>query len=129
MNNIELLQHGYQLFSEGKVEEVLALFNPSIEWDECTGFPFVHGDGISIGPEAVARDVFSKIPEYYDAFSIDIREIFGADDKVVMVGHYTGTWKATGKSFTANATHVWTVKDGKVTHFFQAVDTAEIINA
>ena len=48
--------------------------------------------------------------------------------EIVMVGYYTGTWKATGKTFKANATHTWTLKDGKVTHFFQAVDTAEIFN-
>jgi hypothetical protein len=45
-----------------------------------------------------------------------------------MVGHYTGIWKATGRKFKANATHTWTFKNGKATHFFQAVDTAEIIN-
>jgi len=45
-----------------------------------------------------------------------------------MVGHYKGVWKETGKEFKANATHVWTVKNEKMTHFFQAVDTAEIVN-
>ena len=46
-----------------------------------------------------------------------------------MAGHYMGVSKETGKEFKANATHVWTVKDKKATHFFQAVDTAEIINS
>ena len=45
-----------------------------------------------------------------------------------MVGFYKGKWKATEKEFTANATHVWTIKENKITHFFQAVDTAEIIS-
>ena len=40
-----------------------------------------------------------------------------------------GVSKETGKEFKVNATHVWTVKDKKATHFFQAVDTAEIINS
>ena len=63
-----------------------------------------------------------------DDFQVDVRELFGSGDKVVMVGYYTGTRKETGKVFMANATQVWTLKDGKATHFFQAVDTAEIIN-
>ena len=113
---------------EGNVEAVLANFHPEIEWNECEGFPFVHGDGISIGPPAVVQDVFSKIPEYYEGFNIDVQELFESGDKVVMVGYYKGVWKPTGKEFKANATHVWTVKDGKTTHFFQAVDTATIIN-
>ncbi len=127
MNNVELVQKGYQHFSEGDVESVLALFHPEIIWDECQGFPFIEGDGIFKSPEAVAQGVFSKLPTHYEGFRIDILELFGCGEKVVMVGHYRGTYKNTGKPFKANATHVWTVKDGKLAHFFQAVDTAEII--
>ena len=43
-----------------------------------------------------------------------------------MVGYYQGKNKATRNSFKANATHVWTVKNGKLSRFFQAVDTATI---
>ncbi len=128
MTNLEILQQGYKNFAEGNVEAVLAVLDPQIEWNECIGFPFIKGDGISIGPAAVAADVFSQIPVYYDGFNIDIDDLFESGDKVVMVGHYEGVWKPTGKKFRANATHVWTVKDGKSTHFFQAVDTATIMN-
>lgn len=128
MDNVELLKQGYQKFAEGKVEEVLAMYHPEIEWDECTGFPYVSGDGIYIGPAAVVQGVFMKIPEYMENFQVEIRDIFGSGDKVVMQGYYTGIWKETGKPFKANAAHIWTVKDGLVTHFFQTVDTAEIIN-
>lgn len=128
MDNVELLKQGYKKFAEGKVEEVLAMYHPEIEWDECTGFPYVSGDGIYIGPAAVVQGVLMKIPEYMENFQVEIREIFGSGDKVVMQGYYTGIWKETGKTFKANAAHIWTVKDGLATHFFQTVDTAEIIN-
>ena len=128
MNNVEIVKQGYQYFSEKNIEAVLALFHPEIEWDECQGFPYISGDGIFIGPSAIAQNVFSKTFENIDGLNIDIRELFGSGDKVVMVGHYRGVYKETGKEFKANATHVWTIKDGKATHFFQAVDTAEIIN-
>ena len=128
MNNVEILKQGYQYFAEGNIPEVLALFNSEIVWDECEGFPYIQCNGISVGPQAIVNDVFSKIPENYDDFRIEIDELFGSDDRVVMTGHYTGIWKATGKPFKANATHVWKFKDGKATHFFQAADTASIIN-
>ena len=128
MNNVELVTQGYKNFAEGNVEAVLALFHPEVEWNECKGFPYISGDGLFIGPNAIAQNVFAQIPESFEGFNIDIQELFGSGDKVVMVGYYTGVWKATGKDFKANATHVWTVKDGKATHFFQAVDTAEIVN-
>jgi ketosteroid isomerase-like protein len=128
MNNVDILKIGYRHFAEGNIPAVLELFDPGIVWDECSGFPFVEGDGIYVGPQAVVDNIFAQIPEHYDGFVVEIDELFGSGDKVVMVGHYKGTWKATGKAFVANATHVWEVKNGKATRFFQAVDTAEIIN-
>ncbi len=128
MDNVGLVKQGYQNFAEGNIEAVLALFHPKIVWDECQSFPFVTGDGKFVGPEAILQGVLAHIPDHYQGFHIEIDELFGCGDKVVMVGHYRGVWKVTGKSFNANSTHVWTLKDGKVTYFFQAVDTAEIIN-
>lgn len=128
MSNLEIIKQGYQYFAEGNVPAVLELFHPQIEWNECPSFPFIKGDGISIGPQAVLQDVFAQIPEHYDGFAIEIKDFIASGDKVVMEGYYTGVWKPTGKRFKANAAHVWTFKDGKVTRFFQAVDTATIIN-
>jgi ketosteroid isomerase-like protein len=128
MKNIDLAKTGYKKFSEGDIDGVLAMFDPNMEWHECNGFPFIKGDGIFIGPEAVGNGVFSKIPEYYDHFNVEIEELMESGDRVIMKGYYRGTWKATGKKFKANAVHIWTVKNEKLTHFFQAVDTATIIN-
>ena len=126
MTNVDVVKQAYSNFETGNVPAVLALFDPQIEWRECKGMPFVKDDGIYIGPEAVVTNVFMNLPVYFDGFNIAANEIFGADDKVVMVGYYQGTNKATGHPFKANATHVWTLKDGKMTHFFQAVDAATI---
>lgn len=128
MKKVELAKTAYKKFSEGDIEGVLSMFDHKMEWHECNGFPFIEGDGIFIGPEAVGNGVFSKIPEYYDQFNVEIEELMESGDRVIMKGYYTGTWKATGKKFKANAVHIWTVKNEKLTRFFQAVDTATIIN-
>ena len=128
MTNVELIKKGYSDFTAGNMEAVLAVWDPAIEWHECKGMPFVKGDGIFIGHDAVVKNVIMNLPVYFDGFNIEITQIFGADDKVVMQGYYRGTNKATGKAFKANAIHVWTVKDGKAAHFFQAVDTVTIIS-
>lgn len=127
MSNVDLIKQAYDNLAIGHVEEVLSNFDPSIEWSECNGMPFVKGDGIYIGPEAVVTEVFMNLPVFFDGFNIEIKELIGAGDKVTMVGYYKRTNKATGNSFKANATHVWTIKDEKATHFFQAVDTAAIL--
>ena len=128
MTNVELVKEAYSHFATGNVPAVLAMFDPAIEWLECKGMPFVKDDGIYTGPEAIVTNVFMNLPVSFDGFNIAVSEVFGVDDKVVMVGYYQGTNKATGNAFKANATHVWTVKDGKLVRFFQAVDTA-IINS
>lgn len=126
MTNVDLVKQAYSNFTAGNVPGVLDLFDPAIEWHECKGMPFVKDDGHYIGHEAVVTRVFMNLPVYIDGFNIAVNEIFGSDDKVVMVGYYQGTNKATGHAFKANATHVWTIKNGKLAHFFQAVDTATI---
>lgn len=128
MNNLEILKQGYQLFAEGNIDGVLAFWHDDIVWDECTGFPFVHDNGIFVGAEAIVKGVFAQLPKYYNDFKIEISYFVDGGDKIVMVGYYSGVWKSTGKQFRANATHTWTFTDGKPSAFFQAVDTAEIIN-
>lgn len=128
MNNLEILKQGYQAFAAGNVEGAIANWSDDIVWEQCIGYPFVKGDGKYIGKQAVVENIFAPIPEYYDNFNIEVSDFVDGGDRIVMVGHYTGTWKATGKKFKANATHTWTLKDGKAVHFFQAVDTATIIN-
>lgn len=125
--NVELVKQAYQDFGAGDIPAVVARFDPNIEWHECQGLPYAP-DGIYRGPESVVNDVLAKLPDNFEKFQIDIVDLFGGEDKVVMVGYYRGIWKETGKEFKANATHTWTIKDGRATRFFQAVDTAEIIN-
>lgn len=100
----------------------------NIEWRASKSWPFLDGDGVVRGPQNVVNEILAQIPAHYDNFNIDVQHLFGSGDKVVMEGYYTGTWKPTGKTFKANAVHVWDVKDGKITRHFQAVDTAEIMN-
>jgi ketosteroid isomerase-like protein len=128
MSNLELLKEGYQKFAEHDIEAVTAMWKEDIQWHECKGFPFVNNDGAYVGAQAVVEEIFANIPTHYDNFNIEIDDFVDGGDKIAMVGHYTGKWKATGKKFRANATHVWTFEDGKVSGFFQAVDTAEIMN-
>jgi ketosteroid isomerase-like protein len=126
MNNESLVREAYANFATGNVPAVLAIFDPAIEWYECKGMPFVKDEGLYIGVEAVVANVLMQLPVYFDGFTIAVNEVFGAADKVVMTGHYQGVNKATGNTFSANVTHVWTVREGKMVRFFQAVDTAVI---
>ena len=129
MENVTLIKQGYENFATGNIPAVLAIWDENIKWMGAKGFPIFEGtDGIVTGSQNVLQSVLAKIPELYDEFHIDVQDLFANGDKVVMEGFYTGVWKATGKSFKVNAVHIWNVSGGKVTRFFQAVDTAAIMN-
>jgi uncharacterized protein len=126
MTNVELVKQAYAYVASGNIPGALKLMDNAIECYECKGMPFVKGDGIFRGHNEVVDKVFMNLPVYFDGFNIAVNEIIGVDDKVVMADYYQGTNRATGNQFKANATHVWTVKIGKLSQFFQAVDIAAI---
>jgi hypothetical protein len=126
MTNVDLVKQAYSDFATGNVNDVLAVFDPAIEWNECKGMPFIKDESVFRGIDDIVKNVFMNLPVHFEGFHISVDQVFGTEDKVVMVGHYMGKNKATGHNFKANATHVWTIKNHKATHFFQAVDTATI---
>jgi ketosteroid isomerase-like protein len=96
MTKVDIVKQVYSNFASGNVEAVLDVFDPAIEWHECKGLPFVKGDGIFKGHEAILNNVFMHLPVHFDGLNVAADQIFGADDKVVMVAYYKGTNKATG---------------------------------
>ncbi len=44
------------------MEAVLAIWDPEIEWHECKGMPFVNGNGIYKGQEAIVANVLIQLP-------------------------------------------------------------------
>lgn len=119
MTNVDIVKEVYANFVTGNVPAVSATFDSAIEWNECKGMPFMKDDTILIGPEAVVTNIFMQLPVYFDNFNVAITDIFGAKDKVTMMGYYPGINKQTSNTFKANATHVWTAQNGKLTHFFR----------
>jgi ketosteroid isomerase-like protein len=116
----------YELIPKGDIEGIVALMDPNIEWTEAAGFPYA---GTYHGPQAVLENVLGRIGSEWDGFRADLERIVGDGDHAVGVGTYSGTYKATGKSFSARFAHAYEVKDSKITRFEQIVDSAEVQKA
>jgi ketosteroid isomerase-like protein len=116
----------YGDFAKGDIEAVLSIFDPDIEWTEAEGFPY---GGTYQGPEEVSSEVFMKLGTEWDGFSAAPTEFIDGGDKIVVLGEYSGTYKATGKSFEADFAHVWTLRDGKAVKFVQYTDTSLVQKA
>lgn len=126
MNNVDLIKRAYAAFAKGDVPTVLGLLSPEISWTEAEGFPY---GGTFIGPKAVLENVFLRLGTEWDGFAAVPEEFIDGGDSVVALGKYSGTYKATGKSFQADFAHVWKMKDGQAVKFVQYVDTALVQRA
>ncbi len=116
----------YQAFARGDVPAVLAAFSPDISWTEAEGFPY---GGTYVGPDAVLLGVLARLGSEWDGFAAVPREFIASADTVVALGEYSGTYKATGKSFKAPFAHVWKFSGGLVVSFTQHTDTAVVQRA
>jgi ketosteroid isomerase-like protein len=129
MGNVEIIQGGYEAFGRGDVPSVLALFDPNIEWREAENNPYKPDGKAWIGGDAIVANLFMRLGSEWDAFTATPIKFHDAGDSVVAECRYTAVHKATGKSMDAQACHVWTFSNGKVTNFQQYVDTAQMQDA
>lgn len=125
MNNVEIMTSLYEAFGRGDMAAVLGGMDPAIRWHEAEGNPYMPSGEAWVGPDAVMSNLFMKLGEEWNGFTVHPAAFHDAGDVVVVEARYTGEYKRTGKSIDAQVCHIWTLKDGKVTKFQQYVDTAQ----
>lgn len=119
--NTDLIRGVYEAFAKGDIPSVLDTLASDISWTEAEGGPY---GGVSIGPDQVLQNVFMKLGTEWDGFSAIPGEFIAEGNTVVVLGDYSASFKATGKSFQAPFAHVWKLQNGKAVSFQQYTDTA-----
>lgn len=104
-------------------------FNPTRIIQELKRFLSYYAGTPSDLPSDQARFRLFDAATIWDGFTVELSQFIADGDDVVSLGTYRGTYKATGKSFSARYAHAWTVKDGKVVHYDQVMDSAELNKA
>ena len=120
------VQSLYAAFAKGDVPAVLGCLAADIAWTEAEGFPY---GGTYHGPAAVLDGVFMKLGMEWDGFAAVPGEFIDAGDTVVVLGIYSGRYRATGKSFQAHFAHVWKMRDGQAYRFTKYTDTLKVHEA
>lgn len=120
MNNLNKIKSVYDAFAKGDIFSVLGALSSDIDWTEAEGFPY---GGTYHGPKAVLEGVFMRLGSEWNGFAAVPHEYIDAGDTIVALGKYSGTYKATGKSFEAEFAHVWKLHEGKAVRFVQYVDS------
>ncbi len=126
-NAVAVVRRFYDSLAHGDGAGVLALMGDEIEWTEAERFP--HYGGTWRSPAAVIEGLLVPLTRDWTAFSALPNEYVSEGNRVVALGTYTGTYRRTGKSFTAPFAHLWTVSDGKIIGFVQYTDTAKVLEA
>ena len=119
---LELVKGTYEAFARGDVPAVLGAMAADVEWHEAAGMPY---GGVYHGGDAVAENVFGPITQDVVDFAVTPEEFIASGDDVAAMVRYTGTGKATGKKLDLPAVHVWNMREGKLQHFRQFIDTVK----
>ena len=123
----DIVRGFYDALGRGDVPGVLALLRDDLEWTEAERFPYYSGTWRS--PQEVLDKLLVPLARDWDGFSATAHDFVAEGDRVVSLGVYSGTSKATGKSMTAPFAHVWTVRDGRIARFDMHTDTAKVLEA
>lgn len=126
--SVHLIRGLYGAFGKGDMPTVLAIMDPGIEWREAENILYADRNPY-VGPQAIVDGVFMRLATEWDRFTVTPGEWLDAGDHVVVLGTYTGTYKATGKGVRAQFAHVWRLKGAKVVRFQQYTDTKQWADA
>lgn len=116
----------YEGFARGDIGPFVEVVDADIVWVEPEG---VDHAGTYRGRDTVLRDVLPRNTDW-ENHRVMPDELVGEGPTVVVLGHYAGVFKATGKEMRAGFAHIWRFGDrGTVTRFEAVIDTGQIHKA
>ncbi len=124
---VTIVRRFYDALGRSDIPAVLSLLDPRVEWTEAERFPYYSGTWHS--PQVVLDNLLKPLAGDWEGFLVKAQEFIAQGDRVVSLGHYSGTFKKTGRSFLAPFAHVWTVRGDKLAKFNMHTDTAKVLEA
>ena len=127
MNNLDIVKSTYEgKTSEENGKNLKRYITSETLWTEAAGFPYA---GTYQGFDDIEKNVFARLGSEWINYKLVVEDYVAAGDKVFAYGTYSGTYKASGKTFTARVAHLWILKDGKIKSFEQFVDSKTVKDA
>ena len=120
---MEVAQRLYKAFEERDPQGIVAVFAPDARGVVAAGMPMNLG-GEYRGGDAMLREVWGPVFGVLDTRPVPDEYIEGPDGRVVVVGHYQGTARESGRSHDAAFVHLLRVADGAIIELVQVTDTA-----
>lgn len=124
--NLDLIRATYEGSSEDNGRNLLAALASDATWTEAEGFPYA---GTYVGIDAIIAGVFHRLGTEWIGYRADAHTFLEDGGRVAVFGIYSGTYKATGKSMKASFAHLYEVRNGKIAHMTQYVDSYMVMQA
>jgi uncharacterized protein len=122
-SNIEIVRGIYAAWPRG-IDAFLEALSPDIEWRFADNFVYGRVNPL-VGHQALREGSLKALKTDWEGFDGELDELLDAGETIVGLGHYVGTYKATGKHLRAQFAHLWTLRGGKVVRWRQYVDTKQ----
>lgn len=125
-SNHQIVADHYAASGRHDLEGMLADLAADVQWTEMAGSVL---GGTYVGRDAIIANVFVPIGRDWDGFGFELERLIDGGDTIVALGHYSGTYRPTGKPMRARVAHVWQVQGGQVRRFEQFADTVLLVRA
>jgi ketosteroid isomerase-like protein len=120
--NTDTLKQGYEAYGRGDIDAAMENWADDIEWDNPNAQQ-IPNPGVYKGKDDVRR-ILTEFPNDWDDPTVSPDEFIEQGDTVVVLGHFEGRAKQTGKEVKWPFVHVWRFDDGQVTRTQNLFDTA-----
>lgn len=125
-SNLDIIKTHYAASDRLDIAAMMADMSPEVRWTEMAGFPCA---GTWVGPQQVIDNVFAVLGSTCEGYNFKLESLIDGGDRIVGIGDYRGTYRATAKSMHARVVHVWQLEQGKVVRFEQFTDTLLVARA
>ncbi len=127
-SNIDIVRGTYEAFQRGDIPALLGALDPDVEWE------VPHHDALPYGGSCKGHDgvlgFFKNLADHLDFHKFEIEAILPhGEDKVVIIGLDRTTVKGTEHTVDGEWVHVMTLKDGKITRFYEYSNPTALITA
>ena len=123
--DVQRLREVYDAFDRGDADTFVGLLAHDIEWRVPEVLPW---GGRRHGPDGV-RTCLDLLREHVAGGWGTPEEFLDAGVRVIVLGRFTGTARATGRDFETQSVDVWACSDGVPTRLVHFVDTAVVLEA
>jgi len=124
-HSVDTIKALYAAFGAGDPKAIFVLLSPEIEWSVPGKAPW---SGEGRGLEHVQR-FFQTFGTTATLKTFEPRRFFADGDEVVVLGYEEGASNATGRTWQAHFTHLFTVAGGRITAHREYIDTLAIADA